>query len=219
MKKTGKNHNHYLAGRRAWAEMYGSFIQERNQWRMSTLVALLVLVLLCIGNIVLAMKEKVVPYVYEVDRAGRVSGAVMAQKLDTSEQIIQFSLSEFITSWRTVTADIALQERFVKRTSFMAIGSAKGFLREWYSNNNPYKSSEKKLIEVRIPGLPLYVSGETWLVEWEEIERSHEGLERSRSVYQANLVVKRKLPETEEEIKKNAAGIYISEIRHSRKRK
>lgn len=218
-KRESKSKNHYLAGRRAWAEMYGSFIQERNQWRMATVLALVVGILLGIGDVGLVMKEKVVPYVYEVDRAGRVSGAVMAKKIETTEEIIQYSLKQFITSWRTVTADIALQERYVKLSSFMTIGSAKGFLRQWYSTNNPYLSSEKQLIEIRILALPLYISGDTWLVEWEEIERSHDGVERSRVSYQANLLIKRKLPETDDEILKNAPGIYISEISHSRKMK
>ncbi len=65
--------------------------------------------------------------------------------------------------------------------------------------------------------LPLYVSGETWLVEWTEIERAHNGIERSRTTFQANLIIKRKIPETQQEIINNAGGIYVSEISHSKK--
>ena len=153
----------------------------------------------------------------EVDRAGRISGGHMAKKLETSQEMIQYSLGQFVTAWRTVTADIALQEKYIKQTSFMSIGAAKGILAKWYADNNPYISSEEKLVEVRIMALPLYVSGETWLNEWTEIERTHKGVERSRTTFQANLIIKRKLPETQQEIINNATGIYVSEISHSKK--
>lgn len=213
--KPGKNH--YLAGRMAWTEMYGSFIQERNFWRMAALFIGLVAILLGVANIIQLHQNKVVPYVVEVDRAGRVSGGHMAKTIETTQEVIQYSLAQFITAWRTVTADIALQEKYVKQASFMSIGAAKRILGQWYTENNPYVTSEKKLVEVRISALPLYVSGETWLVEWLEIERSHKGVERSRTSYQGNLVIKRKIPETQQEILCNATGIYVAEISHSEK--
>lgn len=209
--------NHYLAGRKAWSEMYGSFIRERDLWRMSTLLVSIVAILLGAGNIIQLRQQKVIPYMVEVDRAGRISGGQMARKLETSQEMIQYSLGQFITAWRTVTADIALQEKYIKQSSFMSIGAAKRILAKWYADNNPYISSEEKLVEVRIMALPLYVSGETWLVEWTEIERTHKGVEQSRTTFQANLIIKRKLPETQQEIINNASGIYVSEISHSKK--
>jgi type IV secretion system protein VirB5 len=209
--------SHYLAGRKAWSEMYGSFIKERNLWRLSTLLVSIVAILLCTANIIQLKQQRVIPYMIEVDRAGRISGGQMAKKLETSQEMIQYSLGQFITAWRTVTADIALQEKYVKQASFVSMGAAKKILAKWYKDNNPYVSSEKKLVEVRIMALPLYISGETWLVEWTEIERAHNGIERSRITFQANLMIKRKLPETEQEIIKNASGIYVSEISHSKK--
>ena len=209
--------NHYLAGRQAWAEAFGSFIQERNLWRLVALLVSIVAILLGAGNIIQLRQQKVIPYMVEVDRAGRISGGQMAKKLETSQEMIQYSLGQFITAWRTVTADIALQEKYVKQSSFMSIGAAKKILAKWYAKNNPYLSNEKKLVEVRIMALPLYVSGETWLVEWTEIERTHQGVERSKATFQANLTIKRKLPETQQEILKNASGIYVSEISHSKK--
>ncbi|NDY73127.1 type IV secretion system protein [Desulfobacter hydrogenophilus] len=209
--------NHYLAGRQAWAEVFGSFIKERNLWRWLALLVSVVAILLGAGNIIQLRQQKVIPYMVEVDRAGRISGGHMAKKLETSQEMIQYSLGQFITAWRTVTADIALQEKYIKQSSFMSIGAAKRILAKWYADNNPYISSEEKLVEVRILALPLYVSGETWLVEWTEIERTHKGVERSRTTYQANLIIKRKIPETQQEIINNASGIYVSQISHSKK--
>lgn len=212
-----ESQNHYLAGRQAWSEAFGSFIQERNRWRLVALLVSIVAILLGVSNIIQLRQQKVIPYMVEVDRAGRISGGHMATKLETSQEMIQYSLGQFITAWRTVTADIALQEKYIKQSSFMSIGAAKKILAKWYADNNPYISNEEKLVEVRILALPLYVSGETWLVEWIEIERTHQGVERSRTTFQANLIIKRKLPETQKEIINNASGIYVSGISHSKK--
>jgi len=212
-----ENQNHYLAGRQAWAEAFGSFIQERNRWRLATLLVSIIAILLGTANIIQLRQQKVIPYMVEVDRAGRVSGGQMAKKLETTQEMIQSGLCLFITAWRTVTADIALQEKYVKQASSMSIGAARKILAKWYSDNNPYISNEKKLVEVRIMALPLYISGETWLIEWTEIERTHEGVERSHTTYQANLMIKRKIPETQQEIINNISGIYVSEISQSKK--
>ncbi len=197
--------------------MYGSFIRERDLWRLAAMLVSLTAILLGAGNIIQLRQQKVIPYMVEVDRAGRISGGQMAKKLETTQEMIQYSLGQFITAWRTVTADIALQEKYVKQASFVSIGPARTILGKWYADNNPYISSEEKLVEVRIMALPLYVSGETWLVEWTEIERAHNGIERSRTTFQANLIIKRKIPETQQEIINNAGGIYVSEISHSKK--
>lgn len=212
-----ESQNHYLAGRQAWAEAFGSFIQERNRWRLVALLVSIIAILLGISNIMQLRQQKVIPYMIEVDRAGRISGGPMAKKLDTTQEMVQYSLGQFITAWRTVTADISLQEKYVKQASSVSIGAARKILSKWYSDNNPYISNEKKLVEVRILALPLYVSGETWLIEWKEIERTHKGVERFQTTYQANLTIKRKIPETQQEIINNASGIYISEISHSKK--
>ncbi|SDP02020.1 type IV secretion system protein [Desulforhopalus singaporensis] len=216
MTKEEKN-NHYLAGKRAWAEVYGSFIEERNRWRMIALVAVTVTLLLGVANIWQLTQAKIIPYVVEVDRAGRVSGASAATAIDSREEVIQYSLASFINAWRTVTADISLQEKYVKQASFVSVGAAKGTLGQWYTQNNPYNSSQKKLVEVRITRLPLYVSGDTWSAEWEEITRNHQGEIQVRKTYTANLVIKRKTPETQTEILRNAAGIYVSEVSVSEK--
>ena len=137
--------NHYLAGRQAWSEMYGSFIQERNRWRLVALLVSIVAILLGAGNIIQLRQQKVIPYMVEVDRAGRISGGQMAQKLETSQEMIQYSLAQFITAWRTVTADIALQEKYVKQSSFMSIGAAKKILAKWYARQQPIHLQRKKI--------------------------------------------------------------------------
>ncbi|SDP35964.1 type IV secretion system protein [Desulforhopalus singaporensis] len=209
--------NHYLAGKRAWSELYGSFIEERNRWRMVAMIAVTAALVLGLANIWQLTQAKVTPYVVEVDRAGRVSGVTAAAAIESRQEVIQYSLASFITAWRTVTADISLQEKFVKQASFVSIGAAKGALGEWYAQNNPYKNSEKKLVEVRIASLPLYVSGNTWSAEWEEITRNHAGDLQEHRNYKANLVIRKKAPETQMEIMRNATGIYVSEVSVSEK--
>ncbi len=212
-----EQNNHYIAGRLAWAEAYGSFIRERNFWRMAAMVFGVVAVLALTLNIIQATKAKVVPYVIEVDKAGKMHALKTATAMTSNTKHIQYSLGLFVTSWRSVTADIGLQERYNKQASSQVAGAAHGILGEWYKENNPFTRSENSLVEVRILGLPLLVSGQTWQVEWEEITRGHTGETKERIVYQGNFQIQIKEPKTEAEILKNPSGIFVVDISYTKK--
>ncbi len=212
-----EEYNHYLAGRQAWAETHGSFIQERNFWRIVAIGAMVVAVLALTLNIIQATKAKVVPYVIEVDKAGKMSGLKAGTPLTSNIRHTQYSLGLFVKSWRGVTADIALQEKNMNQAAGQSAGAAKGILKQWYGQNDPYKRGENSLVEVRLLGLPLFVSGQTWQVEWLEITRSHSGEEKSRVVYQGNFQIQVKEPRTEAEILKNPSGIFIVDISYTKK--
>ena len=49
--------------------------------------------------------------------------------------LIQAEIAACISNWRTVTADVELQQKMIERLSFFMAGSAKGVLREWYEAN------------------------------------------------------------------------------------
>ncbi len=212
-----EQNNHYLAGRQAWAETHGSFIQERNLWRMVAIGAVLVAALALTLNIIQANKAKVLPYVIEVDKAGKMHALKTATAMTSNTKYIQYSLGLFVSSWRSVTADIGLQERHNQKAGSQVAGAAHGILSEWYKENNPFTRSEKSLVEVRILGLPLLVSGQTWQVEWEEITRGHSGETKERVVFQGNFQIQVKEPKTEAEILENPSGIYVVDISFTKK--
>ena len=60
----------YLAGRREWNERYGSYIAQRDAWRLLAMASLGVAALAVGGVVWLSSQSRVVPYVVEVNHLG-----------------------------------------------------------------------------------------------------------------------------------------------------
>jgi type IV secretion system protein VirB5 len=208
-----EKYNPYLDARAEWLERYGSYIESRNQWRIASLIALLIAVLSMTMNFVQITQNKVIPYVVEVDKLGHSVAVKRADStVNVSDRIIQAEIANLIVNWRTVTADIGLQKKMVTKMSSFVTGAARGATRSWYEANNPYERGQKTLVEVDIKGIPLPVSSESWRIEWLETIRSHSGVAMSSTKYEATLKVRISSPTTDSQIIRNPAGVYITEL-------
>jgi len=214
-KRTG---NPYVDGHAEWQEMFGGYVHQAYVWRIVAIVCLAITGLSVYCNLVQARQFKVVPYIVQVDQIGR-SNAVGRADVATPapRSLIQAELAQFITNWRTVTADMDLQRRMVDRLASFASGAAQGFLTEWYAANNPYKTAQDgKLIQVEIKGLPLPVSQDSWRVEWTETIRNHVGNYLQAVTYEATLKIKLVAPDTDDKIMANPGGIWVTEVSYSK---
>jgi len=118
-----------------------------------------------------------------------------------------------IGNWRTVTADVELQQKMIERLSFFMAGSAKGVLREWYEVNNPYEIAKSgKLVHVEIKGLPLPVSSDSYRVEWVETVRSHAGILLDSHAYEATVTIQINPPTVDAVLLRNPGGVYITSL-------
>lgn len=206
--------NPYLDGREEWLERYGSYISRAAQWRAFGFVALLALVLSVTGNVMQASQVKTVPYIVEVDQLGKTGVIARADTPSaTPRRLIQAEIAACIANWRTVTADVELQQKMIDRLSFFMAGSAKGVMREWYEANNPYEIAKSgKLVHVEIKGLPLPVSADSYRVEWVETVRSHAGVVLDSNTYEATATVQINPPTTEAVTLRNPGGVYITSL-------
>lgn len=206
----------YVSGREEWLERYGSYIQRARQWRMATIIALFITGVSVVGNVVQATQSKVVPYVVEVDQLGRIAAVERASvAAPVPTRVVQSSLSEFVTQWRSVTADLDLQKRFIERLSFFVAGAARGQMKQWYELNNPYDRAKDKLVQVNIKSLPAQVSADSWRVEWTEVTRNHSGVQIGAEGFQATLTIQIQPPTTDTQILRNPGGVYITSMSSS----
>jgi type IV secretion system protein VirB5 len=214
---TEKTRNPYLAGREEWLERYGGYIQAAGQWRLVAVGCLLIASLSIAGNVIQALKEKVVPYVVAVDKLG---AALAVSRADLAapapRELIQAELANVVVNWRTVTADLDLQSRMIDRLSSFVQGAAKGVLTAWFEANNPHAQARAgKLVSVNIKGLPLPVSKDSWRVEWRESTRNQAGALMNVIHYEATMKIAVTPPSTDAQIIKNPGGIYITELSYS----
>ena len=210
--------NPYLNAREEWLERYGSYISRAAQWRSAAFVTLAVALLSLTCNVIQATQVKTVPYIVEVDKLGKSIVVNRADKASaTPLRLIQAEIAGCIQQWRTVTADIELQQQMIQRLSFFFAGSAKGVLKEWYANNNPYEIAKAgRLVHVEIKSLPLRVSENSYRVEWLETIRSHAGATLDSSMYEATVTIQITPPASEAVLIHNPGGVYITQLSASR---
>ena len=206
--------NPYLLGREEWLERYGNYISRAAQWRMAAFLCIGITGLSVTGNVIQATQVKTVPYIIEVDSLGKHAVVARADVASsTPQRLIQSTIAACITDWRTVTADVELQQKMIERLSFFMAANAKGVLRGWYEQNNPYEVAKSgKLVHVEIKGLPLPVSSDSYRVEWTEIVRSHAGVVLDANVYEATVTVQINPPVIDAVLLRNPGGVYITAL-------
>ena len=207
----------YLRGREEWLERYGSYIKQRRNWQIATFLTLCIAILSISANVIQATQYKVVPYVIEVDQLGKAVGVQRATEATAiPKRVIQAEIANCIVNWRTVTADLSLQERMIKKLSAFVTGSAKGTIRGWYEVNSPYVRGRDILVDIKLKGIPLPVSKESWRVEWEETIRNHAGVALKSSLYEATVSIRITPATTEATIMQNPAGMHITALSWSK---
>ena len=213
-----RGNNPYLNGRQEWLERYGSYISRAAQWRAVALTALVSCLLSITGNVIQAMQVKTIPYIIEVDKLGKSSVVARADKASAAPlRLIQSDIAACISKWRTVTADIELQQQMIGQLSYFFAGSAKGVLKEWFAKNNPYEIAKAgKLVHVEIKSLPLPVSENSYRVEWLETIRSHAGVTLDSAMYEATVSIQINPPTSEAVLIHNPGGVYITQLSASR---
>lgn len=206
--------NPYLNARTEWLERYGSYISRAAQWRAVAFFCLIIAGISITGNVIQASHAKVVPYIVKMDELGHIAAVGRADRASpTPRVVIQAEISNVIQYWRTVTADIDLQQKMIDRLSFFVAGSAKGVVREHYTLKNPYEISKKgQLVHVEVKGLPLPVSSDSYRVEWTETTRSHAGIELNKQTFEATVTVQINPPISDAIIVKNPGGVYITNL-------
>ena len=136
-----KSGNPYLSGREEWLERYGSYISRAAQWRTVAFFCLLLTGISITGNVMQAAQVKTVPYIIEVDKLGKAAVTARADRVSAAPQrLIQAEIAACISDWRTVTADIELQEKMIERLSFFMAGSARAFCGSGMKPITPMKS-------------------------------------------------------------------------------
>lgn len=207
----------FLQAKQEWLDRNGDDIVRCAQWRTSAFVSFLLLGISLTGNVAQGLQNKLVPYVINVDNAGRIRAVQRADAATAIPQrVIQAELANIITNWRTVTADIQLQSSMLRKLAAYLSGSGATVVREWFATNDPYTRGKEALVSVEVRGLPLPVSPTTWRVEWLETTRTHEGATQSVAHYVATMTIQLVQPTTDAQIAVNPGGIKITEIAFSK---
>jgi len=210
--------NPYFDGRREWNERYGSYIKQAKIWKVITFIALLICTFTILGIIYIGSQNKLVPYVVEVDKLGNAQAINYAQQSHlSSEQVIKYSLAEFIQNFKTLYGDAKTQKAMtLKIYRYLSPShSAYNTINEYYRANSPFERLQTERVRVKIKSI-VPISQDTYQIDWQEIVSDPRGLQLRTDHFKASATILLAPPSSEQEIIKNPIGLYVKEFNFSK---
>lgn len=211
--KTAANNPH-LAAKREWDEAYGSYVAAANNWRIATLLSLLIC-LVAVGAFVWKSNEQTItPYVVEVNQLGEVNRlfkADIASKPNAT--MVRTALRNWIIGARTVYVDMRATADLINRTYSMTLPNSPAYLMlaNYHRENDPYKRAADETVEVTVNAI-VPISDESWQIEWNEIRRGRQGTILDEKQWQATVTIVLAVPKTEEQILANPIGLFVKQF-------
>ena len=216
-RRKGESDNPYLSARRTWNEHVRGVISSRQSWQFIGLLSMLI-TLASIGGIIhIGSQSKFIPYVVQVDKLGEtVAAGPVTATTSVDPRILSATVSEFISSARLVTPDVALQRKAILKLYALLSASdpATEKMNEWLNGNSPFKRAENEMVSIEIKSV-LAQTTNTWQVDWVETLRDRQGVIKETKNMRALITVyttENSSETTEEQIRLNPLSIYIRDF-------
>lgn len=214
----------YTNSKQIWNTHTGSIIASRGYWQIVGVLCLLITLCAIAGVVYIGSQTKFIPYVVEVDKLGQsmaVAPASKAKKVD--QRVVRSNLSQWISSIRMVTPDIALQRKAILGVYAHLCPRDPATLKanEWLNSSEdqtPFNKAKKKTVYVQIDSVIAQTS-DTWQVDWTEMERDRHGKMLRKPISMRALIIAYVTPPapatTEQQIRENPLGLFIKDFNWS----
>lgn len=210
--------NPYLDGRREWNLRYGDQIKQVKVWKTVAFISLLTTVGSVAGLTYIGSKNKLVPYVVEVDRVGNAKAIHYAKQSNIDHtQVIKYSLATFIQNFKTIYGDAKIQKEMVFKIYRYLSPSypAYNMVNAYFQEHSPFERLRTERVRVKINAI-VPINENTYEVDWEEIVSDPRGIKLRTDSFKASISIILVPPSTEAEIIKNPIGLYITEFNFSK---
>jgi type IV secretion system protein VirB5 len=131
------------------------------------------------------------------------------QNFNVPEVAVQAQVKEFVNLMNTLSTDKAVMKKSVNKTYHLLTSTTASKYSTLVREDNPFKDFGSRTKEVLFQTEPLKVSGDTYQVDYQIVTRQLSGQLMSNESYRAVITVKMLQP-SEEDIKDNPLGIYIT---------
>lgn len=209
-----EEYNPYLAARREWNERYGSFIKSAATWRVVAIVAGIITTIAVVGLVAMGLQNKHIPYIVEVDKLGAAVAVAPAQQIKAQdERVTKHALAEFISSYRTIYGDPAVQKETIFKAYryLLPASSAYSAVSDSYKQKSPFERMATERVNVDVQSV-IAISPTTWQVDWIENKFDAQGHSLGTEIYKGAATLVYIAPKTEAEIYSNPTGLWISEF-------
>jgi len=161
----------FKKNKKSSGDLYNSILKSLRSWQLIALSLLTINLILLSSFIVLANKQRVVPWIVQVDEHGfEIAVAPAEQVSAVDNRIIISRIGRFIECLRTVVADREAQKALVEwvYVSIADSSAAQAYTTQFYRTNEPVKRAQGGLtVSVEVKSI-IPISANTYRAEWIE---------------------------------------------------
>ena len=202
-----------------WNELFAKPVMEKRNIFIFTIGLLVVVIVQSIVIAGMSLKDNLVVGIMQVDDIGKTTLVGQAKKTVMDDDlVIRGHLYSFIEMARSIITDPEAMRTNLTRAYEMVTPEVKNFLNTHYSENNPMESAREKSRQVTLSSF-LKHSKQTYIIEWNEIERDLSNKVIGRTKWKALMTVTQEFPKTYKEMESrlyNPFGIYIKSLSWSK---
>ena len=205
----------YQAAAQVWDQRIGSARAQARNWRLMAFGCLSLALLMAGGLVWRSAQSIVTPYVVEVATGGQVRAVgEAATPYKPTDAQIAYHLARFLTDVRSLPIDqIVVRKNWLEAYDY-ATDKAAATLNDYARSNDPFSRVGQSSVAVEVTSV-VRVSDASFQVRW--IERAYvNGSPAATERWTAMLSVILQPPRTEERLRKNPLGIYVTGLSWSR---
>ncbi|HEI6959888.1 TPA: conjugal transfer protein TrbF [Yersinia enterocolitica] len=205
----------YQAAEQVWDERIGSARVQARNWRLMAFGCLVLALLMAAGLVWRSAQSIVTPYVVEVDHGGQVRAVgEAATPYRANDAQIAHHLARFLTLVRSLSIDpVVVRQNWLDAYDYTTDRGA-AVLNEYARANDPFARIGRETVTVQINSV-VRASEASFQVRWTErryVNGAAAGVERWTAVVSIVL----QTPRTEERLRRNPLGIYVTGLSWSR---
>ena len=209
----------YLSARYRFEQLFGDLARGRRSWQSIAFASLLANLVLTAGFVHVASQHKVVPYIVELDDLGEMRAVGRLGVQEIPERAIAATLRQFVHHLRTVPTDARLLNARLQDARVHVHGRAAESLvqeinREREMLERMLQRGDTRYVEeissvLKVPG-----GGHLYRVSWRESTRI--GQDSRDEAYEGHFQLRVETGGTEEVVRANPLGIYITDYTWTR---
>ncbi len=200
-------------------DRYMNLAVAQHNWQVAWRITAAILAITVACNGYYIMSNKFVPYVVEVDKLGHIVSVGVANRAHPidDKRVLRAQMIEWVEYARLIVSDHTAQKRFMEwvYAHVQDNSAAKQALDRFVHERKPFTTAANHTIDAHVT-LALPVSDHTYQVEWTEtlhaLNEDAIGEERWKGIFTFQIVPL----DTEEAIRVNGAGFFITQFTWSK---
>ncbi len=210
--------NPFIAARNEFMNAFGDLAKRKRNWQVIAFSLVGLLTLVTIAYVRLVQSVRVVPYLVQVDRLGRVVALGPADELRRPDQrLIASQLAQFVRAIRTVLPAVAApaQAEVLARGYAFVAPEAAALLNDYFASpaNDPRVLGLRLTRQVDVTGVLRVPNSDVWRLQWTETERSTQPDGATRTTaWEGYVTVRLVPPRTAETVQDNPLGVYVASV-------